>query len=552
MSSSDATTPRTGKHAPKAPAGPRKPIKGTVTRVLKAAGLTRYVDGGMFGQTTEGFEPTDGRGGIVEVLWRYRFDPRTAVREVMGERNEDRPTLLPQQEGHGQRVKDAKAALEAYGYSVVETHYRGLRGLAVLPAHYAADMEQRAEAAADAEAAALSILPDGEWFTVTADRAIRSDYTQGSGDRAWALALLAELIRALCTPVAAGDRNNDYMHPDSRPVLVMKDCTLFNGVMAPWRTYAFEVTERPADAPTPMAEVEPQERAALEAAEVAYAAAQRAEAVPAAAAPVEGVSGPVAAVEQQEQQVPPLVVRLGPEGEGVWSVSSPVCRGALGAVRFVAGSGGGEGYWRPVGRSAVHDRVPCPAGADRVAAVVALVDYRRARWSDPAVLGEVGAPVRVVEAEYGDDEGARMEAQRRIRGVYPSDSAGERASRAVWLVLRDGGLRMAVQAGLTSGDGQQELWEEGLEVGGHLGWARVVYMAAHPQQKGDGTAYPCWDGSQRPGGGGGLRERRSDALAQARRRLVAAGWQVREVLTDGNGDGAAGALWCLEVWRVRG
>lgn len=183
---------------------PRKPVKASITRVLKAAGLAQSIDGGFFAGNSEGFRqdathfpgmPGGTNGDVVVISWHYRSQLQAGIsRMLMGSEGERQKIAAPA--GHSETVETAVKALTDAGFAT--TVQEGRDGLTVWVMS-AGVVEHRARLADRKERAAeiaAELLPAGERIHVHATEYPTHREREVTVPRAEALNLLAELIRA--------------------------------------------------------------------------------------------------------------------------------------------------------------------------------------------------------------------------------------------------------------------------------------------------------------------------------------------------------------------
>lgn len=205
---------------------PRKPVKASITRVLKAAGLAKHIDGGMFGVSADGFDQRDTSypgcvgGSAIVVSWVYSAQHSAKFSRLMGG-SEAADKKISEVPGHGERIETAVKALTAAGYSVTVEQGRNGRELWVQDAVTAKHREWLADRRERAAEIAADLLPQGEVFLIRT-----TEYpTHASGER--------RLNRADTLTVMTALIQGGFMKMDDQPSLTLVRY-LGNGIMSPW------------------------------------------------------------------------------------------------------------------------------------------------------------------------------------------------------------------------------------------------------------------------------------------------------------------------------
>ncbi|GAA1979389.1 hypothetical protein [Kitasatospora viridis] len=182
-----------------APAPVREPVKGSITRVLKGAGLEQSVkSGGFFGVHSDGFRqdaPGRGEGGgtSVTVSWYYRAQNQAAFQRAF---SDDKGARIAAPEGHADTVGKAKAALEAAGFGVLLIEGRDGAALRVVDQTILDWHREGERRRADADAIAEALVPQGELFEGVWEEFPTHATRSKHGDRAWAVALVRSAVVA--------------------------------------------------------------------------------------------------------------------------------------------------------------------------------------------------------------------------------------------------------------------------------------------------------------------------------------------------------------------
>lgn len=184
---------------------PRKPVKATITRTLKAAGFAQSVEGGFFTPTTDGFRQnathfpglsSAGNGSVIVISWHYKDQTLDAFRRVlMGSEGLNQSIKAPQ--GHDDVVKGAVKALTSAGFHATVEPGRDGAEVWVQSAEVVEHRTRLANRTAHAEEIAAALLPDGDTFRVVA-----TEYpTHRSGE---SVLTRADMLSKLAVLVGAG------------------------------------------------------------------------------------------------------------------------------------------------------------------------------------------------------------------------------------------------------------------------------------------------------------------------------------------------------------